>query len=332
MGSGLDDMLRQQLVERRQRLDRAMADGPANAEVRRLLHEVDSALARMDNGTFGLCEVCHQPIEPDRLISDPLARFCLDHLTPGERQALETDLGLAARIQKELLPGPHLHHQGWEAAYHYQPASVVSGDYCDLIPSGSDLYFVLGDVTGKGVAASMLMAHLQAMFRSLIPMRLALPELVEQASRIFCQSTLPTHYATLVCGKAGASGEIEICNAGHLPPLLVSARGVTEVAATGLPLGAFCDEKFGASRGRLEPGQAIVLYTDGLSEARNGAGAMYGSERIRDVILALSGAAPGELIGSCLKDLTTFRGALPAGDDLTIMAIRRDPVPPLRSH
>jgi serine phosphatase RsbU (regulator of sigma subunit) len=59
-----------------------------------------------------------------------------------------------ARIQKGLLPGTHLHHGGWEAAYHYEPASIVSGDYCDLIPSGGDLYFVLGDVTGKGVAAS----------------------------------------------------------------------------------------------------------------------------------------------------------------------------------
>ena len=104
------------------------------------------------------------------------------------------------------------------------------------------------------------MADLQAMFRSLIPMRLALPELVEQASRIFCQSTLPTHYATLVCGKAGASGEIEICNAGHLPPLLVSARGVTEVAATGLPSGRFAmrsSAPAGSSSSRDRPSFSI---------------------------------------------------------------------------
>jgi sigma-B regulation protein RsbU (phosphoserine phosphatase) len=332
MSPVLDEMLREQLVDRRRQLDRAAASGREDPEVRRLLREVDAALARMDEGTYGLCEVCHQSIEPDRLISDPLARFCLDHLSAGERQALESDLGLAARIQKGLLPVARLHHGGWEAAYHYEPASIVSGDYCDLIPSGGDLYFVLGDVTGKGVAASMLMAHLQAMFRSLIPMGLALPELVEHASRIFCQSTLPTHYATLACGRATAAGELEICNAGHLPPLLISPRGVAEVAATGLPLGAFCDEKFGASRVRIEPGEAILLYTDGLTEARNVAGVMYGNARVRDLALSGLRAAPRELISSCLEDLRAFRGGLPAGDDLTILAIRREPAAAVVSH
>jgi sigma-B regulation protein RsbU (phosphoserine phosphatase) len=332
MATIMDPFLRQQLVERRQRLEQAASLGETGLQVQQLIRDVDAALARLDDGTYGLCEVCHEPIEQDRLISDPLARFCLDHLTPGERQALETDLGLAAKIQQELLPGPHLHHGGWEAAFHYQPASIVSGDYCDLIPSGGDLYFVVGDVTGKGVAASMLMAHLQAMFRSLIPLKLALPELLEHASRIFCQSTLPTHYATLVCGKAAASGEIEICNAGHLPPLLVSDRRVAEISATGLPLGAFCDEKFASSRVRLEPGQAILLYSDGLSEARNAGGAMYGLDRIRALALAQAGLGPRQLIRSCLDDLDVFRAGVPTGDDLTIMAIRREPKLVAHSH
>jgi sigma-B regulation protein RsbU (phosphoserine phosphatase) len=329
----LNDMLKEQLVARRRQLDRAAASGLEHPDVRRLIREVDAALVRLDDGSYGLCEVCHQTIEPERLLSDPLARFCLDHLSDPQRRALETDLGLAAKIQRGLLPEPHLHHRGWEAAYHYEPASIVSGDYCDLVPAANgDLYFVLGDVTGKGVAASMLMAHLQAMFRSLIPTGLALPELVGEASRLFCQSTLPTHYATLACGRATAAGELEICNAGHLPPLLISPRGVAEIAATGLPLGAFCDEKFAASRARLEPGQAILLFTDGLTEARNSAGAMYGSDRLRDLALARLGAAPPDLVSSCLEDLRAFRGGLPAGDDLTILAIRRDPLAAAMSH
>src|SRR5438876_894777 len=80
---------------------------------------------------------------------------------------------------------------------------------------------LLGDVSGKGVAASMLMAHLQAMFRTLVSTKLPLDQIPERASRVFCESTLPTHYATLVCGKASPNGELEISNAGHLPPLLV---------------------------------------------------------------------------------------------------------------
>jgi phosphoserine phosphatase RsbU/P len=322
----LDDRLRQQLAERRQQLERAVDADRANLQVQSLIHEVDAALARMDDGTYGFCEVCHQPIEGDRLISDPLARFCLDHLTAPQQRALESDLGLAARIQRGLLPRSPLRFKGWEASFHYQPASIVSGDYCDLIAApGGDLYFVLGDVTGKGVAASMLMVHLQAMFRSLIPMGLALAELVAQASRVFCQSTLPTHFATLVCGRAGASGDVEVCNAGHLPPLLISERKVDEIAPTGLPLGAFCDEQFAISRVRLEPGQTILIYTDGLSEARDRAGAMYGIDRLRDLARAHRGLAPGQLIGSCLHDLEVFRQGIPPGDDLTILAIRREP-------
>lgn len=322
----MDPILRQQLVDRRHQLERAAAADQADLQVQRLIHEVDAALSRMDDGTYGLCEVCHQPIENDRLISDPLARLCLEHLTVQQRRDLESDLGLAAKIQKGLLPHSPFRHKGWEAAYHYEPASIVSGDYCDLITApGGDLFFALGDVTGKGVAASMLMVHLQAMFRSLIPLGLALPELVAQASRVFCQSTLPTHFATLVCGRAGASGELEICNAGHLPPLLISDRRVDEVAATGLPLGAFCDEQFATNRLRVEPGQAILLYTDGLSESRDRSGGMYGSDRLRDLARTLRGLTPGQLIGTCLKDLAVFRQGIPAGDDLTILAIRREP-------
>ena len=136
--------------------------------------------------------------KPERLIANPLTRLCLDHLSPKEQRALEDDLELAARIQTGLLPQPSQKIDGWEIAYHYQPAGIVSGDYCDLISSDDQsLLFVLGDVSGKGVAASMLMAHLQAMFRTLISINLPLEEIVERASRVFCESTLPTHYATL---------------------------------------------------------------------------------------------------------------------------------------
>src|SRR6185369_2759205 len=111
-------------------------------------------------GTYGYCEVCKDPIEADRLLADPILRFCIDHLTPAQQHDLQEDLKLAARIQKGLLPQA-ISFDGWEVCYHYEPAGVVSGDYCDLIPSQSgDLYFVVGDVSGKGVPASMLMAHL----------------------------------------------------------------------------------------------------------------------------------------------------------------------------
>jgi phosphoserine phosphatase RsbU/P len=327
MAAAADPILRQQLLDRRLRLEQAVSVAGKSLQVTNLIHEVDAALARMETGSYGLCEVCHEPIETDRLISDPLTRFCLEHLTLSQQRALETDLEMAASIQKSLLPSPHFHCGSWEVAFHYEPAGVVSGDYCDLVTTASDdFYFILGDVTGKGVAASMLMVHLQAMFRTLIPMGLSLRELIERASRVFCESTLPTHYATLVCGKAAPSGEVEVCNAGHPPPLLIGRDEIRTIDPTGLPLGAFCDEQFATSRVRVEPGQSILLYTDGLSEARDNNGRMYGTDRVRGLAQGQQGSQPQDLISVCLRDLAAFRKNVPVGDDLTIMAVSRSAV------
>jgi sigma-B regulation protein RsbU (phosphoserine phosphatase) len=278
----------------------------------------------MDIGVYGLCEVCHDPVETERLIADPLTRFCIDHLTPSQQRALEEDLALAAQIQNGLLPQPSQKIDGWEVAYHYQPAGAVSGDYCDLI-KGEDqsLHFVLGDVSGKGVAASMLMAHLHAMFRTLTSINLPLAQMVERASRVFCESTLPTQYATLVCGRANTSGELELCNAGHLPPLLIQEGKVTSIAATGLPVGVFCSESFSVNRVQMSKGDTLFLYTDGLSESLDGAGNEYGADRLSRLLNDNHNLSPESIISLCRQELHTFaEGRLP-GDDLTLMAIRR---------
>ncbi|MFQ6092684.1 MAG: SpoIIE family protein phosphatase [bacterium] len=184
---------------------------PKDPQLLRLLDEVDAAIARVNKGTYSLRETCQEPIEPERLIANPLVQLCLDHMSPAQQRALELDLELASEIQTALLAQRSLRDAGWETAYH-----PVSGDYCDLLSHGGDLYFTVGDGTGKGVAASMLMAHLHASFRTLVSLELPLDQVVERASSMFCQSTLPSCFATLVCGKASSTGEIEVCNAGHV--------------------------------------------------------------------------------------------------------------------
>ncbi len=315
-------IFRDQLLDRRRRLESAAA-APGAADVARLLKEVDEALHRIDVGVFGLCETCHEPVEADRLLADPLTRFCLDHLTPVEQRALEQDLELAARIQRGLLPKADARNDGWEVAYHYEPAGPVSGDYCDLI-DGRDgaLYFAVGDVAGKGVAAAMLMSHLSAMLRTLISVGMPLDALMERASRVFCESTLPSHYATLVCGRAAASGEVEICNAGHPPPLVLGQQGVTAIDATGLPIGMFCSERFSSRVVHLAPGESLLLYSDGLTEAESAAGVEYGVDRLSALAAAGASLAPRAMVGACVRDLIAFRGDK-ASDDLTVMAIRK---------
>src|SRR5262245_37246120 len=128
MATPVETLLRDQLTERRQKLESARGAVPADEQVRRLLREVDDALARMDQGTYGICDECHDTVEADRLVADPLMRYCLDHLTRPQREALERDLDLAARVLQGLLPPERLSFPGYEVARHYAGAGPVSGD------------------------------------------------------------------------------------------------------------------------------------------------------------------------------------------------------------
>jgi phosphoserine phosphatase RsbU/P len=323
MATVIDAAFREQLLERRHRLETAIATDE-DTLLRSLLEEVDAALARIEENTYGICEVCHDTVEAERLIADPLVSVCLGCLTDSQRRALEEDLELAATIQAGLLPCKEFAHDGWQISYHYEAASLVSGDYCDLVTADDgSLYFMLGDVAGKGVAASLLMSQLHATFRALVPVGLPLNQLVERASRVFCESTLPTHYATLVCGRADERGAVEICNAGHLPPLLLRGGRATLIEATGLPVGIFCNEQFTSEKFRMESGDTLFLFTDGLSESRDHGGAEYSAERLCDLLCRQHQLPPAALIGACLGDLATFRAGAPAHDDLTVMALRR---------
>ncbi|MCG3162132.1 MAG: RNA polymerase-binding transcription factor DksA [Acidobacteria bacterium] len=323
MANPMEVLLRDQLVVRQQKLETALVKLGDSANLRQLLREVDAALDRLNNGVYGLCEVCHDPVETDRLLADPLERFCIDHLSPHEQQALERDLAMAARVQAELLPKPDFVFGGWQVARHYEAAGVVSGDYCDLMTDGDgNFYFILGDVSGKGVAAAMLMTQLHAMFRSLISIGLPLEQLIERASSLFCESTLSTHYATLVCGKGSRAGEVEICNAGHLPVLWLRRDKIESIEATGLPIGVFCEEKFSCRKAQLAPGDSLLLYTDGLSEARNSSDEEYGIERLAKLASERHSLPPQSLLSACLEDLKRFSAGARQGDDLTVMSIR----------
>jgi sigma-B regulation protein RsbU (phosphoserine phosphatase) len=310
-----------QLEERKRRLEAAIALAPQKAGLAGLLREVDSALERMAKGSYGLCQECHETIEQDRLLADPLVCYCLDHLSESQQAALQRDLDLASQVQRNLLPQVNLQAGGWETSYYYAPLGPVSGDYCDLIPSDGQLFFVLGDVSGKGVAASMLMAQLHALFRSLTGMALPLGQTVTQANRVFCESALAGQYATLVCGLAKPTGEVEIHNAGHWPAIMVGHGGVLRIESTGLPLGMFHEVDFSATRLHLETGDMLFLYTDGLSEARR-RDDEYGVDRVTRVVRQAAAKRPAELIAACLSDLRTFVDAPPL-DDLTLLAIQR---------
>jgi sigma-B regulation protein RsbU (phosphoserine phosphatase) len=290
-------------------------------EFAHLLGQVDTALAKIENGTFGKCEVCDGSVEPERLLADPLVRVCLSELSDAERQSLEKDLELASTIQRGLLPKMSLGHASWQTDFVYQPLSVVSGDYADVIPVGDDLYFILGDVSGKGMAASLLMSSLHAIFHTLIPLGTDLEDVMTRANHLLVESSPSNQFATLVCGKANSGGELEIVNAGHLPPILVKGGMMGELDFSGLPLGMFHDTHFAKSAVKLNAGDSLLLFTDGVTETVNEEGAEFGTGRLLEAIGGNGWKEPGALIRKCLECVDQYRGAALRSDDLTILAL-----------
>lgn len=320
-----DTALRKQLQWRQTRLRDAAPVARDPQPLLELLRQVDAALDRMEAGTFGICETCHEPVEEERLLQDPLCRNCLGHLSPDEQRALERDLDLAFQVQRGLLPSQSLRIDGWSVAWHYEPAGPVSGDYCDLIPlEGDRALFLLGDVTGKGVAASMLMANLHATFRSLATVCPQVTGLVSAANRVFCKTTIASHFATLVCGRLDPQGTIELCNAGHCLPLHVHEGKAQAIPSDGLPLGLVCEGEYDSRTLRVARGDALVLYSDGLSDAFCGTGESYGTKRLAGVAERHSGLGAKDLLTAILEDLKGFRAGGSKADDLTVMVLRRE--------
>lgn len=232
------------------------------------------------------------------------------------------DLVAAGDLQRALLPPSPFAWGGWSAEHRYEPAGIVGGDYLDLVPEGDRLYFMLGDVAGKGFLASLLVAELHAMFRALVPGRPSIESLLSRASALLCHSSLPWQYATAVAGYLGADGEVVIGNAGHPPPLAIEAGRPREVRATGVPVGMFCESEFSTTRLRLGLGDTLLVYTDGLTEGMNNRGEEYGG-RLERLVAGAAHTPLAELLDATLVDQAAFRDGAPNVDDLTVLAIRR---------
>jgi sigma-B regulation protein RsbU (phosphoserine phosphatase) len=315
--------LRTELIDWRQRLEATAKNSTDGLQLSGLLREVQTAIEALTRPeSYGVCQVCHDLIGQATMTADPLARTCLSCFTPDQLKELEQDLDRAWSIQGELLPKQNLKLNGWEVSFRYEPAGPVSGDYCDLVSTASgDLYFLIGDVSGKGVAASLLMSRLHAIFRSLLSAGLPVSELVERANSLFAETTMRPYYATLVCGKAAPDGEVEICNAGHCPPLLLRKGEATAIAATGLPLGMFSEGQYSSTKVKLEKGDRLVLYTDGLSEARDHSDTEYGDVRLQSVLCGSHELCAADVVTRLIENARNFAAGVPIIDDLTVMAI-----------
>jgi len=326
MDGATESALRTQLRDRRERLMRATDEVGEAPDLLRLLREVDQALKKVDSGVLGRCEVCSENVEDQFLLVHPTLPYCLCALSPQQQDRLQADLDLASRVQWSLLPKEDLECCGWQAHFRYEPAGGVSGDYIDVVDrEGHEggFYFLVGDVSGKGVAAAFVMAHLNALFRSLIDAGHGVNELVQRANRLLLENRIESHYATMVCGRAHADGRVQICNAGHCPPLVVGQDRVAEVEASGLPIGLFGGGSYVASELTLAPGESLVVYTDGLSEAVSSTGDEYGAARLAGVLREHGRKGVRALAAECLSDVHRHQNGAARVDDLSLLVLRR---------
>ncbi|WP_433965937.1 PP2C family protein-serine/threonine phosphatase [Tunturiibacter gelidiferens] len=247
-------------------------------------------------------------------------------IAPQIDVGLQAQLELARQVQLRLLPDRRCCLSDWEVAFSYESAGFVSGDYVDLIPAGADaFYFALGDVSGKGVAASMLMSHLHATLRTLLPSNRTIEEVVTIASSTFCQSALPAQFATLVLGKADRSGNVELVNAGHNPVLLVEGAEVEVIGAASLPLGMFCSTEFASVRRRVSPESTLFLYSDGITESTNESGNEFDQNRLSKTLLQSRNLPPTAVVETIQRTIGRYTNGAQPSDDRTMLALRWSP-------
>ena len=314
------------LIERRQQLSHVDRISP-QPDVRALVADIDEALQRFDRGTYGVCDVCRDHLEADHLADDPLALSCREHPSPRELARIERDLTLARRVQRDLLPTPAGVLRGWNYQYLYRPAGDVGGDFVDVLPNPrtEETLVLVGDVSGKGVAASMLMSSLLATVRSLSSVGLPPAELLSRVNALFHDSTAPSSYATVAAALLRPDGHADLYSAGHWPPILRRARSLEPLTLdSGLPIGLFPDSRYAPTRVRLAPEDTLLFYTDGAIDEDRSDGEDASRRRLGDALTAApDGRALGALLDACLADVTSARNGRPATDDLLLLALKK---------
>jgi sigma-B regulation protein RsbU (phosphoserine phosphatase) len=297
--------------------------GPAGEpEAKTHLDVLESALAKADDKTLGLCEVCHEYVETDRLEMDFTACVCIDHYSAEQKRRLESELELSHKLQKALLPQQLPEVPGLQIAAFSQPAEIVGGDYFDFFRFQDNTHgLAIADVMGKGVPASMLMASLQAALRILGPENDSPATVAQRLNGLFCHNIHLIKFISLFIGSfEPATRALKYCNAGHNPPLLLRCNGKIQwLQPTGAAIGLAESFNFKTETLILSPGDVFVLYTDGVTEAMNAAREEFGEHRLAELVRQKAGLHPQDLIKELRLSLREFVGGIKIADDVTIV-------------
>src|SRR5437016_7639883 len=244
-----------------------------------------------------------------------------------ERERLERELQVASEIQQRFQPASAPQVTGYELQGISFPCYEIGGDYYDFIQRADGRMVVaLGDVSGKGTAAALLMSSLHASVHAQVDIHESLVKTIGAVNRYLVESIPPNRFVTLFYAELDPkSGSLSFLNAGHNPPLIVHAGGTMEqLASGGLPLGIMADADFREGRTRLYPGDVLVIYSDGVSEAVNPNGEEFGATRLYEVVARNLDTSASGIRDRIESALTKFCQGTPAADDITLVIVKRN--------
>jgi phosphoserine phosphatase RsbU/P len=258
-------------------------------------------------------------------ISSRLRRLMAEEV---RRQRLDEELKVGTRIQLSLMPQRCPELPGWDVAAYYQPAREVGGDFYDFLLAPDQLRqlrMAIADVTGKGVPAALFMASARTTLRAESIAGYGPANVLSRANRVFLlDGASPLFLSAFYAVLDGESGSLTYANAGHECPLWRHANGcVQRLDQHGIMLGLFAGTTYGEWSVTMAPGDSLVLYTDGVTEARNEAGAFFGEETLETLVATAGAECAGELVTAIVDAIGTFAGATPPADDCTIVVLKR---------
>ena len=234
---------------------------------------------------------------------------------------LERDLRRAHEFQQELLPRAAPKHDYFSAAAEMVPCRSIGGDFFDYLDLAGRFGFAVGDVAGQGAAAALLGARVQEIFSCLAGAVPAVTMAAINASMV--KKTLEGRFVAVFYGVLSPGGELTYCNAGHNPPLLIGKNGVRRLTTGGLIVGPFDEARYEQEAVTLSPGDTVITFSDGVSEASNTEGTAFGVDRIVECVNAFpSDMEPSQLVQEVLAAVRKFTVGEPQSDDITVLIAR----------
>ena len=287
---------------------------------------INTCLEEIEHETLGICEICQGVVDHALLEMDYTAHICLDHYSPDERRRLESELELSQVVQRALLPQHAPHIAGVEVAAFNRPAEIIGGDYFDFFKfrDGAD-GLVIADVSGHGVSAAMFVSSMQAAIQMMAPDAASPAEILERLNRFYIHNVRFTTFVTIFLARYDADTRtLTYVNSGHNPPAVVCRDGDTVHWLTRTaPAVGLAEHYFPRTESiTLASGDALLLYTDGLTEAINNKMEQFGQEGLAELLLQNAHRRAADMLHVVRQKLSVFGDNRPLTDDLAMVALK----------